>query len=214
VDSAVGKVLNALYARPTYANEDWLILVITDHGGTGFGHGANSNAERYIWWIASGNAVAHQQITKADPGTYSCNNSSVFDSSCVDLSLLKQSPVHADITVSALHHLIYNSGINPETKADWSLDGKSWLLLPTNTKENGGEETFTVYPIPASDHIVVNSLPLASKDIPVEIFSADGKKVFTAVPNATELHISIGQFSNGIYFLKVGNSLKHFSIAK
>ena len=37
-DRHVGKLLRALRSRPTYGNEDWLILVCTDHGGQGTDH--------------------------------------------------------------------------------------------------------------------------------------------------------------------------------
>lgn len=45
-DAQIQQVLDALVARPTYANEEWLILVTSDHGGTGNGHGGQSAAER------------------------------------------------------------------------------------------------------------------------------------------------------------------------
>ncbi|MEC5398097.1 PAN domain-containing protein [Uliginosibacterium sp. H1] len=45
-DAQIQQVLNALVARPNYANEDWLIIVTSDHGGTGSGHGGQTAAER------------------------------------------------------------------------------------------------------------------------------------------------------------------------
>ena len=70
VDVQVGVVINALKSRPNYANEDWLILVTTDHGGVGTGHGGNSDEERHIWWAASGNNIQHKQLFGQDPGSY------------------------------------------------------------------------------------------------------------------------------------------------
>lgn len=71
VDSAIGRVMTALHARPNYANEDWLVLICTDHGGTGTSHGGNSDAERHIWWIGSGNNVQQKQLLAVqDPGSY------------------------------------------------------------------------------------------------------------------------------------------------
>ncbi|HWB63890.1 MAG TPA: alkaline phosphatase family protein, partial [Chitinophagales bacterium] len=55
VDSCVGVVLDALHNRAHYADEDWLVILMTDHGGIGTGHGGNTDQERQIWWIASGN---------------------------------------------------------------------------------------------------------------------------------------------------------------
>lgn len=37
-DKAIGKVLNAIAARPTFAQEDWMIVVTSDHGGYHMGH--------------------------------------------------------------------------------------------------------------------------------------------------------------------------------
>lgn len=59
VDGHIGGVLDALRERKTYADEDWLILVSTDHGGKGTGHsgGADVPEIRTIFIIASGAAV-------------------------------------------------------------------------------------------------------------------------------------------------------------
>jgi predicted AlkP superfamily pyrophosphatase or phosphodiesterase len=54
VDALIGDVLAAMRARPHFAGEDWLILVTTDHGGTGTGHGKQSPEERDIWLLANG----------------------------------------------------------------------------------------------------------------------------------------------------------------
>ncbi|GAA2795856.1 hypothetical protein GCM10010441_21380 [Kitasatospora paracochleata] len=55
VDGLVGQVVQALRTRPTYAAEDWQILVTTDHGHTDAGgHGGNSANERQTFVIADG----------------------------------------------------------------------------------------------------------------------------------------------------------------
>ncbi|MEE8571688.1 MAG: alkaline phosphatase family protein [Gemmatimonadota bacterium] len=57
-DGQVGLLLQALERRPTYADEDWLILVATDHGRRDDGgHGGSSKLERTVFIIASGPAV-------------------------------------------------------------------------------------------------------------------------------------------------------------
>jgi hypothetical protein len=53
-DTRVGNILSALYARPNYASENWLIIVSTDHGGTASGHGGSSIEERTIFIVAAG----------------------------------------------------------------------------------------------------------------------------------------------------------------
>ncbi len=54
-DEHVGRLLAAVRARPTYAQEDWLILMSTDHGRTPEGgHGGDTPEERTIFYLASG----------------------------------------------------------------------------------------------------------------------------------------------------------------
>jgi hypothetical protein len=65
VDSAIARVVAAVMARPTYSNEEWLIMVSTDHGGTGTSHGGNSNEERTIFLIMQGGGLPVQQLVPA-----------------------------------------------------------------------------------------------------------------------------------------------------
>jgi len=54
-DEHVGRLWGALRARATYAQEDWLILMSTDHGRTPEGgHGGDTPEERTIFYLASG----------------------------------------------------------------------------------------------------------------------------------------------------------------
>lgn len=57
VDSHVGELIRAMRARPQFADENWLVLITTDHGGRGNGHGGDSEAERNIWLIADGRQI-------------------------------------------------------------------------------------------------------------------------------------------------------------
>lgn len=62
VDSHVGEVLRAMRARPKFAEEDWLVLITTDHGGRGNSHGGDSDAERNIWLLAHGNKLPREKL--------------------------------------------------------------------------------------------------------------------------------------------------------
>jgi len=62
VDELAGVVLQALRARPTYHEEDWLILVSTDHGGKGKSHGGPSPEELTTFFIAHGPSVKAGKI--------------------------------------------------------------------------------------------------------------------------------------------------------
>ncbi len=58
-DAQVGAILTALRARPTYIEEDWLLLMSADHGRRDDGgHGGESELERTIFYLASGPSVA------------------------------------------------------------------------------------------------------------------------------------------------------------
>ena len=60
-DLYVGQMLTAILDRPTFAIEDWLIVVTTDHGGLGTGHGPMDADNQTIWFLAAGPRI-HQQI--------------------------------------------------------------------------------------------------------------------------------------------------------
>ncbi len=209
VDDKVGIVLNALYSRPNYANEDWLVLVTTDHGGLGTGHGGITWEERHIWWIAAGKDVTHQQITGADPGTYNSLGIGVFVSSGVNQTLLKTSPVQSDIAVTALHHLIYDSGIRPEEA--WDVDGKSWLAEFNDVKKVEGEDNLTVFPNPttgATSFWFENPL---KQNVTITVYDLLGKEVkrFANIEATNKATVDFAGLSCGTYVVKlqVGQTL-------
>ncbi len=64
VDAGIGQIMQALKGRANYENENWLIIISTDHGGIGHGHGGNSIEERNIFVICSGDEVPNIEIKK------------------------------------------------------------------------------------------------------------------------------------------------------
>ncbi|WP_367873705.1 alkaline phosphatase family protein [Luteolibacter sp. Populi] len=68
VDAHVGDVLAAIAARPSRASEEWVVVLTTDHGGTtGGSHGGQSEGERTIPFIISGNGIP-AGLSTASPG--------------------------------------------------------------------------------------------------------------------------------------------------
>ncbi|MBP1999640.1 hypothetical protein J2Z69_000659 [Paenibacillus shirakamiensis] len=63
VDGQIGTILSAIKSRSTYNQEEWLILLSTDHGGKLTGHGGNSAEERTIFYIANGPGTTKGQLT-------------------------------------------------------------------------------------------------------------------------------------------------------
>jgi predicted AlkP superfamily pyrophosphatase or phosphodiesterase len=64
VDSHIGEVIRAMRARPSFADEDWLVVLTTDHGGRGNGHGGDSIEERNIWLLAHGSHLPATTMTQ------------------------------------------------------------------------------------------------------------------------------------------------------
>lgn len=84
-DTRLNLLLQAVRERPTYEEEDWLILLSTDHGrNDAGGHGGNSPSETTIFFLASGPSV--------EPGTTYCP------------------PDIVDVAVTALAHM----GLGPD----------------------------------------------------------------------------------------------------
>jgi predicted AlkP superfamily pyrophosphatase or phosphodiesterase len=61
VDSRIGRLLKAVDSRSTRAQERWLFVVVTDHGGEGTDHGAMNEINRRIFTIFSGDGVANNK---------------------------------------------------------------------------------------------------------------------------------------------------------
>lgn len=59
VDEHVGTLLHSIETRPSASAEEWLVIVTTDHGGQGTGHGGGHEIEeiRRVFLIVSGNGV-------------------------------------------------------------------------------------------------------------------------------------------------------------
>lgn len=64
VDARIGSIMGALERRKNIKNEDWLIIVSTDHGGIGTSHGVDSDQERTIFLIVSGKNVPREEVKK------------------------------------------------------------------------------------------------------------------------------------------------------
>lgn len=207
VDKEIGEVVAALKARPTYAQEDWMILLTTDHGGVGTGHGGNTNTERHIWWIASGDNVPNMEITGDDPGSYQ------MSSNPVDATKLKATPVLTDIAVTALAHVLkYNTTStcsDPESNPNWKLDGKSWLPKTTSSyvlADHNATVDFGIYPNPNNGDFKVAFRDMKG-DISIAVMNVSGQTVFnnnTVAENGlTVVPVSLSTMPKGVYFLEV-----------
>ena len=225
IDRQVGLIIAAMRARPTYAQEDWLILLTTDHGGTGLGHGGNSFSERHIWWIGYSDRGIHSQVSgpqnanntnPEDPGSYNMTPYTV------DTAKQHKSPVQVDIAVTALHHLIYGSGIRPENQPAWNLDGRSWLceMGLCNNKQTGPSSINEVTQQELAVKVVPN--PSTNGKITVWCENEDNQPAVYSVsdmsgrivkseyfPSTTlKQHLDLSALSKGQYLLSIHSGTK------
>jgi hypothetical protein len=68
-DLRVKRILDALKARPTYDQEDWLVAITTDHGGSGSAHGGATYQERNVFIILNNPAITPTVSKAPDPVT-------------------------------------------------------------------------------------------------------------------------------------------------
>lgn len=62
VDTEIGSIVSAIQNRPNYASEDWQIIITTDHGGIGSGHGGQTTDERTIFFINNATNAVNAEI--------------------------------------------------------------------------------------------------------------------------------------------------------
>ncbi|NRB38959.1 MAG: alkaline phosphatase family protein [Pseudomonadales bacterium] len=142
-DSRLGELLETIESRKqSHANEDWLILVTTDHGrsGSGFGHGGQSEQERTSF-IASNKTLLrscswnesllacpsqvdiaptvfeHMQL--AIEPSWKLAGQSLFSVNAVDESSEDQSATASSADVSLYRH--------------WAVGGPSPVLIPESS---------------------------------------------------------------------------------
>ncbi|TXF91488.1 T9SS type A sorting domain-containing protein [Neolewinella aurantiaca] len=215
VDQEIGEVLAALRARPTYDQEDWMIVSTTDHGGQGFGHGGNSNNERAIWWYASGDNIPNVTLPdEGDPGSYQ------MPDNAVDPDQLAQVPVLTDITTTVLDWMLADmTGVAIQER--WDLDGKSWLpdsISTITSVANRVEELpgLEVFPNPSTSRNVTVNYPALNLASSVTIIDQLGRPVASKQVSARtegQLSFDLSDVPAGMYFVGVretsGRAFRH-----
>jgi arylsulfatase A-like enzyme len=63
-DAQIGQILEAMRERKSYSNEDWLVIICTDHGGRGLDHGNGHTAPEIceVFLIISGPSARRGKI--------------------------------------------------------------------------------------------------------------------------------------------------------
>jgi predicted AlkP superfamily pyrophosphatase or phosphodiesterase len=94
-DKLIGRTLAAVKSRKAFPDEDWLVIVTSDHGGKGTGHGGGHEVPEIL------------------------NSFLVVSGLAAKKGKLEEQVYIVDAPVTALVHL----GVQP--KAEWKLDGKA-----------------------------------------------------------------------------------------
>lgn len=121
IDKGVFQLMQAMRSREQYLQEDWLVLLTTDHGGAFHDHGGLSDKEREVFWIAYSDRIQANEVCGLDNGNLNdvCNPYKPWGK--------LQAPVQPDIAVTALHHLLYDQICDLKEFDNWQFDGVSWL---------------------------------------------------------------------------------------
>lgn len=151
VDQGIGGVIAALNARPTFSEEEWVIIVSTDHGGIGYSHGGNTFDERNIFMIVSGDEVTNQNIHAesmdiAIPPIFNCLGDTAelfFDGSALAQSTSSQlfefgaeqdftieCRVRTDVSgdYAIMTDKDWDSGFNPGWVFSFNVNGGPWKV--------------------------------------------------------------------------------------
>ena len=102
-DVWLGMMMDAIFARTNYAEEDWMVIISTDHAGSGYGHGYNIPEHREVPLIIWG---------AESPGT------------------IWPAPDAVDIVPTALHHM--GVEVRPEWDLDGRAVGIGPTVPPAS----------------------------------------------------------------------------------
>jgi hypothetical protein len=141
VDQQLGPILNAVRQRP--ADEDWMIIVTTDHGGNGLaGHGGITFDEQRIFTFVSGDGI-DPAVRPADRDTITPSTAIVFAAgkhARVSNAAPYQFGTAQDFTIECrvkmpaswtgdpvfVGNKNWNSGLNPGWVLSTNTSGSTW----------------------------------------------------------------------------------------
>ena len=108
-------------------------------------------------------------------------------------------------------HTIAYRDLYPIVNTQTIVDALEDLACEQHECTEGIEETnhvLTLYPNPANDFITIKGVKLDT----VSVFNALGQKVDEFDANGNELYFSTTKYSNGIYFIKAGETVMKFVV--
>jgi hypothetical protein len=198
VDGQLRSILTALKARPNYANEEWMVIMTTDHGGIGTGHGGPTRVEREIWWVASGPGVPQAQISIDLPSV-----ADLFPNP----DDYRTAPMLTDIAVTALDYLLEEN--IDDLIAEWDLDGQSWLDYSTYIGDTEGAQLdINVYPNPNNGEFELVLNTVAGDVTRWEVIDISGRQMRQGSSNVnngpgSSIVFNLTDLSSGVYTLRI-----------
>lgn len=144
-DAFIGKIWEAVQYREKEFNEEWLVIVTTDHGRDimGYGHGGQTERERTVW-VATNLKQVNEQFTPA-----SLSHVDICPTICrfMNFSLPRDLTFESDGTSFYGKRDIHNLQVyNYEDKAvlSWQADDAQApveiYMSPTNLFKEGGKD--------------------------------------------------------------------------
>jgi predicted AlkP superfamily pyrophosphatase or phosphodiesterase len=157
-DKQIGKIWDAIKRRQNENNEDWLIVITTDHGRdaeTGHNHGGQSDRERLTWIVT--NAAQRNERFNQNPGIVD-----IFPTICYHLGLKIPEDIQREvdgvsfigpIDLSELQAKKSNNKVVLTWKAldkNDSENAEIYVAETNNFKEGGKDDYKKVGEIPVS----------------------------------------------------------------
>ncbi len=183
MDAQIGKVYEAINYRKKKFNEDWLLIITTDHGrseANGRGHGGQSDRQRNTWLVTNYPNL-NQYANVADPGIVDIMPTLAR---FMNVKLtgdagreVDGTPLIGAVSVSDVKLNYFQNSIDVSWK---SLDTKGNVkvyVTPTNNFKTGGVDNYKLmgeYPV-AQRHALLNV-----KDLPSDFY-----KVVLEAPDNT-----------------------------
>lgn len=67
-DHYLGEIMSHIHQREAQFNEEWMVVLTTDHGGNGTGHGGqdNLNETRYVWYVVRSPSFTNSLINNGE----------------------------------------------------------------------------------------------------------------------------------------------------
>ena len=67
-DHYLGEIMSHIYQREAQFNEEWMVVLTTDHGGNGTGHGRQDdlNETRYVWYVVRSPSFTNSLINNGE----------------------------------------------------------------------------------------------------------------------------------------------------